>query len=173
MGFFVCMKREGDEKGTAEQSEAKNHPVNGFLVPRAGGGTGPVPPDESPYLHQMKKSMRSHGLFCLYEERRGREGNGRAKRGKKPSGEWFFSSPGWRRHWPSAAGRVPLSPPNKKVQSFWAFCLFWVCYARKILQNDFTRNFTRDFTLNFTLSMRVPFGTVQTRRTVPYPSLFV
>ena len=51
MGFFVCMKREGDEKGTAEQSEAKNHPVNGFLVPRAGGGTGPVPPDESPYLH--------------------------------------------------------------------------------------------------------------------------
>ena len=51
MGFFVCMKREGDEKGTAEQSEAKNHPVNGFLVPRAGGGTAPVPPDESPYLH--------------------------------------------------------------------------------------------------------------------------
>ena len=50
--------------------------------------------------------------------------------------------------------RVPLSPPNKKVQSFWAFCLFWVCYARKILQNDFTRNFTRDFTLNFTLSRR-------------------
>ena len=45
------MKREGDEKGTAEQSEGKNHPVNGFLVPRAGGGTAPVPPDESPYLH--------------------------------------------------------------------------------------------------------------------------
>ena len=62
-----------------------------------------------------------------------------------------------------------MSPPNKKAQSFWAFCLFWVCYARKILQNDFTR----DFTLNFTLSMRMPFGTVQTRRTVPYPSLFV
>ena len=56
MGFFVCMKREGDEKGTAEQSEAKNHPVNGFLVPRAGGGTGPVPPDESPYLHHQKSS---------------------------------------------------------------------------------------------------------------------
>lgn len=66
------------------------------------------------------------------------------------------------------------SPPNKKVHAqSWAFCLFWVCYARKILQNDFTRNFTRDFTLNFTLSMRMPFGTVQTRRTVPYPSLFV
>ena len=66
MGFFVCMKREGDEKGTAEQSEEKNHPVNGFLVPRAGGGTGPVPPDESPYLHQIKKSMRSHGLFAYF-----------------------------------------------------------------------------------------------------------
>ena len=109
--------------------------------------------------------------------------------GKKPSSEWFFSSPGWRRHCPSAAGRVPLSPPNKKVQSFWAFCLFWVCYARNILQNDFTRNFTRDFTLNFTLSRRRPYlsqplsltsfdsspagepcGAVQTRCTVPYPS---
>ena len=54
MGFFVCMKREGDEKGTAEQSEAKNHPVNGFLVPRAGGGTGPVPPDEPLHPHQTK-----------------------------------------------------------------------------------------------------------------------
>ena len=59
------MKREGDEKGTAEQSEAKNHPVNGFLVPRAGGGTGPVPPDESPYLHQIKKS-RVSGLFAYF-----------------------------------------------------------------------------------------------------------
>ncbi|MDO4375207.1 MAG: hypothetical protein Q4D09_07755, partial [Clostridia bacterium] len=63
------MKREGDEKGTAEQSEAKNHPVNGFLVPRAGGGTAPVPPDESPYLHQIKKSMRSMGFFvCMKRE---------------------------------------------------------------------------------------------------------
>ena len=54
MGFFVCMKREGDEKGTAEQSEAKNHPVNGFLVPRAGGDTAPVSPDESLSLRQRK-----------------------------------------------------------------------------------------------------------------------
>ena len=45
------------------------------------------------------------------------------------------------------------TPPNKKVQKLWAFCLFWVCYARKILQNDFTR----DFTLNFTLSRRRPY----------------
>ena len=59
------MKREGDEKGTAEQSEEKNHPVNGFLVPRAGGGTAPVPPDESPYLHQIKKS-RVSGLFACF-----------------------------------------------------------------------------------------------------------
>ena len=66
MGFFVCMKREGDEKGTAEQSEEKNHPVNGFLVPRAGGGTAPVPPDESPYLHHQKKP-RVSGLFAYFE----------------------------------------------------------------------------------------------------------
>ena len=69
MGFFVCMKREGDEKGKAEQSEAKNHPVNGFLVPRAGGGTAPVPPDESPYLHHQKSSeflgfLLILGLLC-------------------------------------------------------------------------------------------------------------
>ena len=70
MGFFVCMKREGDEKGTAEQSEAKNHPVNGFLVPRAGGGTGPVPPDEPLHPHQTKKPMHSMGFFLsLYEEK--------------------------------------------------------------------------------------------------------
>ena len=34
-----------------ERSEAKKRPADVFLVPRAGGGTGPVPPDESPYLH--------------------------------------------------------------------------------------------------------------------------
>ena len=57
------MKREGDEKGTAEQSEAKNHPVNGFLVPRAGGGTAPVPPGvplpapERTSRHQMAYSF--------------------------------------------------------------------------------------------------------------------
>ena len=65
MGFFVCMKREGDEKGTAEQSEAKNHPVNGFLVPRAGGGTAPVPPDESPYLHHQKSPETLGFLLIL------------------------------------------------------------------------------------------------------------
>ena len=59
------MKREWDEKGTAEQSEAKNHPVNGFLVPRAGGGTGPVPPDEPLHPHQTEKPMHSMGFFLL------------------------------------------------------------------------------------------------------------
>ena len=63
MGFFVCMKREGDEKGTAEQSEAKNHPVNGFLVPRAGGGTGPVPPDKSLLLRQNSAAPSGAALF--------------------------------------------------------------------------------------------------------------
>ena len=50
--YFSLDKRRRGLKGTAEQSEAKNHPVNGFLVPRAGGDTAPVPPDESLLLRQ-------------------------------------------------------------------------------------------------------------------------
>ena len=34
--FFVLHKRRRDEKGTARLWREKNHPVNGFLVPRAG-----------------------------------------------------------------------------------------------------------------------------------------
>lgn len=36
--FFVLHKRRRDEKGTTRLWREKNHPVNGFLVPRAGGG---------------------------------------------------------------------------------------------------------------------------------------
>jgi hypothetical protein len=54
-GFLLFGHKKGrDEKGTAEQGEAKNHPVNGFLVPRAGGDTAPVSPDESLSLRQRK-----------------------------------------------------------------------------------------------------------------------
>ena len=52
--YFSLDKRRWDLKGTAEQSEAKNHPVNGFLVPRAGGDTAPISPDESLSLRQRK-----------------------------------------------------------------------------------------------------------------------
>ena len=48
-------------KGTAEQSEAKNHPVNGFLVPRAGG----VPPDKSLLLRQLIKIREAFPLGFL------------------------------------------------------------------------------------------------------------
>ena len=51
-------------KGTAEQSEAKNHPVNGFLVPRAGGDTAPVSPDESLSLRQ-RKIPSFEGIFAF------------------------------------------------------------------------------------------------------------
>ena len=64
------MKREGDEKGTAEQSEGKNHPVNGFLVPRAGGGTAPVPPDESHFRHQIKIPPLCGGIFIILAQLR-------------------------------------------------------------------------------------------------------
>ena len=39
---FALQKRRRDSKGAAGRRPAKNHPVNGFLAPRAGGGTGPV-----------------------------------------------------------------------------------------------------------------------------------
>lgn len=41
--FFVLHKRRRDEKGTARLWRVKNHPANGFLVPRAGGGTAHLP----------------------------------------------------------------------------------------------------------------------------------
>ncbi|MDY4695577.1 MAG: hypothetical protein SO374_05790, partial [Eubacteriales bacterium] len=62
---FFRHKRERDEKGTAEQGEAKNHPVNGFLVPRAGGDTAPVSPDESLSLRQ-RKIPSFEGVFAFW-----------------------------------------------------------------------------------------------------------
>ena len=53
--FCLCNERGRDSKGTVERSEAKKRPVDVFLVPRAGGGTAPVPPDESLSLRQTKK----------------------------------------------------------------------------------------------------------------------
>ena len=59
--FFVLHKRRRDEKGTARLWREKNHPVNGFLVPRAGGGTAPVPPGESLLLRQLHAQ---HNVLC-------------------------------------------------------------------------------------------------------------
>ena len=39
-----------------ERSEAKKRPVDVFLVPRAGGGTAPVPPGESLLLRQTPEN---------------------------------------------------------------------------------------------------------------------
>ena len=65
-GFLLFgHKRERDEKGTAKQGEAKNHPVNGFLVPRAGGDTAPVSPDESLSLRQ-RKIPSFEGIFAFW-----------------------------------------------------------------------------------------------------------
>ena len=44
-------------------------PVNGFRVPRAGGGTAPVPPGESHLLRQQQKTSLA-GVFCCYDEER-------------------------------------------------------------------------------------------------------
>ena len=66
--YFSLDKRRWDLKGTAEQSEAKNHPVNVFLVPRAGGGTGPVPPDKSLLLRQNSITPSGVVLFSIKTE---------------------------------------------------------------------------------------------------------
>ena len=52
--FCYVFGREGIE-GNGPHKRAKNHPVNGFLVPRAGGGTAPVTPDEPLHPHHNKE----------------------------------------------------------------------------------------------------------------------
>ena len=67
--FCLCNERGRDSKGTAERSEAKKRPVDVFLVPRAGGGTAPVPPDESLSLRQTKKyPIRVLFVYAMKEE---------------------------------------------------------------------------------------------------------
>ena len=121
--FFVLHKRRRDEKGTTRLWREKNHPANGFLVPRAGGGTAPVPPGESLLLRQEKEIAFAVSFSCCIKEggmRRERPACG----GKKPSSEWFFSSPGWRRHCPSAAGRIPPSPPKSPTYFLWVIIIW-------------------------------------------------
>ena len=47
-------------------------------------------------------------FFVLHKRRRGEKGAAVACGGEKPSCEWFFSAPGWRRHCPSAGGESLL-----------------------------------------------------------------
>ena len=58
---FSCCIKEGGMRRERPACGGKNHPVNGFLVPRAGGGTAPVPPGESLLLP-----------YSFYTSRRGK-----------------------------------------------------------------------------------------------------
>jgi len=116
-------KRGWDSKGAAWRRQAKNHPVNGFLAPRAGGGTGPVPPGIPPSPPKAKGAPEGVPFAFQQEERVGFEGCGLAQTGKKPSGEWFFSTPGWRRRWPSAAGNPTVSAKYKRNTRGCSFCI--------------------------------------------------
>ena len=104
--FCLCNERGRDSKGTAERSEAKKRPVDVFLVPRAGGGTAPVPPDESLALRQTKK-YPIRALFCLCNER-GRDSKGTAERFSSRSGaplrRWSIF------HIPNVIAFYPLPP---------------------------------------------------------------
>ena len=50
--FLLGQKGEGTRRERPALRQAKIPPVEGFLVPRAGGGTAPVPPGESLLLRQ-------------------------------------------------------------------------------------------------------------------------
>ena len=80
--FFVLHKRRRDEKGTARLWRVKNHPANGFLVPRAGGGTAPVPPDESLLLRHEKEIAFAVSFSCCIKEGGMRKGTTRLWREK-------------------------------------------------------------------------------------------
>ena len=68
-------KGEGTRRERSALRQAKIPPVEGFLVPRAGGGTAPVPPDESHLLRQKQKTSLA-GVFCYSKEEEVRfEGN--------------------------------------------------------------------------------------------------
>ena len=58
------IKEEGIRRERPARRRAKNHPVNGFLVPRAGGGTAPVTPGipfSPPNTEDTQKSV-----FCVF-----------------------------------------------------------------------------------------------------------
>ena len=54
VSFFLALFKEKGEirRERPALRQAKIPPVEGFLVPRAGGGTAPVPPDESLLIRQ-------------------------------------------------------------------------------------------------------------------------
>ena len=106
--FYKPQYFAGDSKGTARR--AKNHPVNGFLVPGL-AATLPQWRRESHFRHQKEKTVRSMGFsFLLKPTEVGLERHG--PKGKKPSSEWFFSARAGGATAPVAPG-VPLPAPNK------------------------------------------------------------
>jgi len=69
---------QGLEGNGRSEAEAKNHPVNGFLVPRAGGGTVPVTPGAPEGV--PNKTPSKWMVFCYAEKHtQGLEGNGRSE----------------------------------------------------------------------------------------------
>ena len=66
MSFFLALFKEkgGIRRERPALRQAKIPPVEGFLVPRAGGGTAPVPP-VSPITRSRKNKPSPDGLFFL------------------------------------------------------------------------------------------------------------
>ena len=62
--FLLEQKGEWARRERPAPRQAKIPPVEGFLVPRAGGGTAPVPP-VSPITRSRKNKPSPDGLFFL------------------------------------------------------------------------------------------------------------
>ena len=86
------------------------------------------------------KTDTHKGVCFVFGIKRGRDSKGaaRSEAGEKPSSEWFFSTPGWRRHWPSAGGNPFLSAKHKRHSSKCLLC-FWI-REEGILLSDFWIN---------------------------------
>jgi len=68
---------KGLEGNGRSKAEVKNHPVNGFSVPRAGPATVPVAGDEPLRVYQTKQPLIGGCFFVHFTK--GLEGNGRSK----------------------------------------------------------------------------------------------
>jgi len=88
VSLLYFRKREGGNRRVRpEHAEAKNHPVNGFSAPRAGGGTAPVPPGIPPSPPNAKGTPKGVSFVFL----RKREGGIRRVR-PEHAGKYFKSS---------------------------------------------------------------------------------
>ena len=86
-----------------------------FTSPAKEVGWGDWREGSNPSFSAKKKGTQRVSFFlALFKEKGDSKGTACPQAGKNSSGGGIFSSPGWRRHCPSAAGRIPPSPPKPR-----------------------------------------------------------